>query len=44
MGNIIKDLKIKKVASEERSLNDTLYTNGGFISEKEVEKIKKKKQ
>ena len=43
MGNIIKDLKIKKVASEERSLNDTLYTNGGFISEKEVEKIKKKK-
>ena len=43
MGNIIKDLKVKKVASEERSLNDTLYTNGGFISEKEVEKIKKKK-
>ena len=43
MSNLIKDLKIKKVGSEERTNNDSLYTSGGFISEQEAEKIKKKK-
>lgn len=44
MSKLIKDLKIKKVGSEERSNSDALYSaNGTYISEKEAERIKKKK-
>lgn len=43
MSNSLKDLKIKKVGSEERTISDELYSGKEFFSEKEAEKIKNKK-
>ena len=44
MGNVIKDLKLKKVGSEEKSENDALYSAGGYyLTERDADKIKRKK-
>lgn len=44
MGNVIKDLKLKKVGSEEKSENDALYSaRGYYLTEQDADKIKKKK-
>lgn len=44
MGNVVKDLKLKKVGSEKKSENDSLYSAGGYyLTEKDEEKIKRKK-
>lgn len=39
----VKDLKLKKVGSQKKSYNDKLNTNKAYLTEKDVEKIKRKK-